>query len=63
MYDWDGNGKIDPYDVGQSVSMRLYDEDDTNKRRKPTGGGSSGCMTMIVMMALLSLGAIGMIII
>ena len=54
MYDWDGNGKIDPYDVGQSVSMGLYNEEEqknTYKKSPPTG-----CMTGLIAITIVLLG-------
>lgn len=42
MLDWDGNGKIDPTDVGISIAMEESNSELEHKK-KPTGGG---CLTM-----------------
>ena len=41
MLDWDGNGKIDPTDVGISVAMEDRNSE-LEQKKKPTGGG---CLT------------------
>lgn len=61
MYDWDGNGRIDPHDIGQSVSMGLYDEEKELKKKKSAGSEPTGCTTMLVMIALIVLGALGIV--
>lgn len=48
MYDWDGNGRVDPYDIGQSVNMGLYDENEERGLRKKQ---TNGCLTMMIIIA------------
>lgn len=40
MWDWNGNGKIDPIDVGISITV---ENDCKNKERHKKSGG--GCLT------------------
>lgn len=53
MIDWNGNGRIDPVDIG--VSMAALEDDD--KKEKPAG---SGCLTSFIL--ILSIVSIVMIV-
>ena len=46
MYDWDGNRRIDPHDIGQSISMGLYDEKEQNV--SPKRKDSTGCLPVLL---------------
>lgn len=35
--DWDGNGRIAPLDIGQLISMGLYDEEEQDYSRELLG--------------------------
>ena len=52
MIDWNGNGKIDPVDVG--ITMAILDDDD-KKTGSPKG---SGCLTALISLLALMLGAV-----
>ncbi|NLU23410.1 MAG: hypothetical protein GXW99_01565 [Clostridiales bacterium] len=51
MLDWNGNGKIDPVDIG--ITMAVLDEE--SKKRQPP---KSGCLTnlMVLLVILLAVG-------
>lgn len=52
MIDWNGNGKIDPVDVG--ITMAILDDDD-KKTGSPKG---SGCLTALISLLALMLGTV-----
>jgi len=51
LLDWNGNGKIDPVDIG--ITMAVLDEE--SKKRQPP---KSGCLTnlMVLLVILLAVG-------
>lgn len=48
MMDWDGDGKIDPVDVGISIA-RKEGNSEYDQQKKHTGGG---CLTSLLMSIL-----------
>lgn len=44
MIDWNGDGKIDPTDIG--ITIALLESDETDSNRKPP---KSGCLTACLM--------------
>lgn len=52
MIDWNGNGKIDPVDVG--ITMALLDDEDEEEEKKGSAK-HSGCLTALIMLFCLAL--------
>ena len=48
MLDWDGNGKIDPADVGMSIAMEERNSE-LEQQKKPTGGGCFSTCLMVIL--------------
>jgi hypothetical protein len=43
--DWDGNGQIDPVDIGISISL---EEDDDSPPPKPPNNSGGGCLAVTI---------------
>lgn len=54
MTDWNGNGKLDPVDVGIDIATNASDEDKSKKPATPVMQ-NSGCMTVFVSVFVLVL--------
>lgn len=52
MWDWNGNGKIDPIDVGISMAV---ENDYKNKEQKIGGGCLTTCLTGIFIIVCIAI--------
>ena len=54
MTDWNGNGKLDPVDIGIDIARNASDEE---KKTKPDASHiqNSGCVTVLAVFFMLSL--------
>ena len=60
MIDWNGNGKIDPVDVGISIAVEEQAEEDNSEPGKPKNTKHpAGCLTSVIFAIGVVVGIVG----
>ncbi len=49
MLDWNGNGKIDPVDIGISVANQKETEKEAEKPKAEDKKSNAGCLTSVIL--------------
>ena len=52
MTDWNGNGKMDPVDVGISIAVDGIEPDNAERTEETKKSSASGCLTFLLAFAI-----------